>query len=443
MELVRTDTLPSLTDSARLRYAALAVLYAAQGVPFGLMVVALPAYLAERGASPGQVGGLVAMAMLPWSLKLVAGPIMDRWSFLPMGRRRPWVIAAQVGIAVGFAAMSLIPDPLLNLPLLAAAAFGVNFFAAFQDVAVDGMAIDVLPIDEQARANGFMWGGQILGIAGTTVGGAWLLEAFGLRAAAMGAMAAILAIMCAPLFLRERPGERLLPWTAGRPSEAATTLQLRGWLEIGSNLLRAVILPASLLTAAAFFSYRAGVGLMNAVLPVLTVQELQWEDTRFAEFNATARLVSGVLAMIIGGWLVERIGRMRIITVTGIGVVATMVAMGLLQGVWQHDLTVPAFMTIHLALDTLASIAFFSIAMGLCRKRVAATQYGLYMALSNLGFSVGAGAFGSLRESLGGYPPLFFVVAACTAFMVVLLRFVDLKGHVERVERLDMVPAVD
>ncbi len=45
--------------------------------------------MAKQGVSPAVIGSFIAITILPWSLKLINGPIMDRWSFLPMGRRRP------------------------------------------------------------------------------------------------------------------------------------------------------------------------------------------------------------------------------------------------------------------------------------------------------------------------------------------------------------------
>jgi PAT family beta-lactamase induction signal transducer AmpG len=406
-----------------------------------MMVVALPAYLAERGAGPGVVGGLVAMAMLPWSLKIIAGPIMDRWSFLAMGRRRPWVLLAQAGIAIGFVAMSFIADPLANVALISAAAFAVNFFAAFQDVAVDGMAIDVLPVDEHARANGFMWGGQILGIAATTVGGAWLLNALGVQAAGLAAAALVILIMMVPLFLRERPGERLLPWTPGVPSESAAGEQLHGWADIARNLFRAIVMPASLLMVTANFFHRIGVGLLGAVLPVFTVQELGWDDTAFAEWNASARLVTGIGVMLIGGWLVERTGRMRMMYVAGTLNVLAVAGMGLLPELWTTRGGVPLFMGIQLALDSLITISWFAIAMALCRKRVAATQYAMYMAAGNLGFSVGAGFLGPLEGWFGAYGPLFLIVGSVGLVMLAILRFVNLEDHAGRLERMEAGPA--
>jgi len=89
-----------LSQSRYLRYFSFTILYIAQGFPFGLVTVALPAFLLERGATPAAVGGFVGGAMLPWTFKWLAGPMMDRFTFLAMGRRRPWVLIAQLGLAL-------------------------------------------------------------------------------------------------------------------------------------------------------------------------------------------------------------------------------------------------------------------------------------------------------------------------------------------------------
>ena len=158
--------LPALTERRGLRYAAFTLLYAAQGLPYGLLSIAVPAYMAARGFTPAVIGGYMGVVLLPWTFKLLDGPVMDRWTLLAMGRRRPWVLVGQLGMVVGSLALAVAPDPFGHIGLLMALGFAVNFFAAFQDVAVDGMAIEIVPENEQARANGFMWGGKMLGIAG-------------------------------------------------------------------------------------------------------------------------------------------------------------------------------------------------------------------------------------------------------------------------------------
>ena len=84
---------------------------------------------------------------------------------------------------------------------------------------------------------------------------------------------------CRTYCLRERPGERLLPWLAGKASDVATNLQMDGWRDIGRSLGQVLLLPASLLGALAFFIFRLAYGFNLAALPVLTVQDLGWADT--------------------------------------------------------------------------------------------------------------------------------------------------------------------
>ena len=156
-------TLPTLSENTFLRYFNFIALYIAQGIPEGMAYFGIPAWMAMNGKTPGEIGSFVAAVGLPWSFKLVVAPLMDRFTFLPMGRRRPWVLIGQLGLIISFIAMAFVPDPLNNLWLLTLSGFSVACFGAFQDVATDGMAIDIVPIHQQARANGFMWGSKIMG----------------------------------------------------------------------------------------------------------------------------------------------------------------------------------------------------------------------------------------------------------------------------------------
>ncbi|MCP4333232.1 MAG: AmpG family muropeptide MFS transporter [Gammaproteobacteria bacterium] len=58
------------------------------------------------------------MITLPWAFKLVTGPLMDRFEFLPMGRRRPWVISVQLGLSLSLLALMLVNNPAEQIGLL-------------------------------------------------------------------------------------------------------------------------------------------------------------------------------------------------------------------------------------------------------------------------------------------------------------------------------------
>src|SRR5690606_17887723 len=172
-------SIPALSENAVLRYLSFSALYLAQGIPEGLIMFGIPAWMAMHGKSPAEIGGFAAIALIPWSFKIVAAPLMDRFTWLPMGRRRPWIIFGQLGLIASFLSMAFIPDPLNNISLLMVAAFSVSLFTIFQDIAVDGLAIDILPVNQQARANGLMWGSKTVGISASVALGSYIINAYG------------------------------------------------------------------------------------------------------------------------------------------------------------------------------------------------------------------------------------------------------------------------
>ena len=103
MLFVKSDTLklkplPALSENTFLRYFSFAAFYVAQGIPEGLLWFAIPAWLAMNGKSPAEIGSYVAVVSIPWSLKIFNAPIMDRFTYLSMGRRRPWILFGQLGL---------------------------------------------------------------------------------------------------------------------------------------------------------------------------------------------------------------------------------------------------------------------------------------------------------------------------------------------------------
>jgi len=95
-----------MSGSPAVRYASGAALYFAQGIPKGLLHIAMPAWLASQGASAGAIASYLAIIVLPWAFKLVTGPLMDRFAYRPMGGRRPWVLGAQFGLVLSLLSLT-------------------------------------------------------------------------------------------------------------------------------------------------------------------------------------------------------------------------------------------------------------------------------------------------------------------------------------------------
>src|SRR4051812_30853987 len=112
---VRRRRLPALSDHPFLRYFCFSILYVAQGIPEGMTLFGIPAWMAMNGKTPGEIGAYSAVIFIPFSFKILIAPLIERFAFLPMGRRRPWIIFGQFGIAASFMTMSLLTDPLNNM----------------------------------------------------------------------------------------------------------------------------------------------------------------------------------------------------------------------------------------------------------------------------------------------------------------------------------------
>lgn len=434
--LQRTSFIPSLSENKFLRYLNFIALYLAQGIPEGMCFFGIPAWMAMNGKTPGEIGTFVAAVGLPWSFKIIVAPLMDRFSYLPMGRRRPWVLFGQFGLVASFVSMALVPDPLNNLNWLMVAGFAVGFFGSFQDVATDGMAIDIVPQEQQAKANAMMWGAKIIGSSTSLAAGTWLLNEYGFTTSIFTLSFVVSLIMLAPLCLRERTGEKLLPWTKGNASSETKRMQLSSWRIIARSLYKVFSLPNSLLFAAAIFITQGAFNYMDTILPVFTVQQLGWTDKAYSQFYGTASLLGGILGMCLGGVLIERFGKLRMLKLYCFAAVAIVTLFVLLQHNWVNKWFISGFMIVYRSLFVFTSICVFATAMHFCWKKVSATQFTLYMAISNLGRIVGAKALGPVKLHFSWtHTLLAFGIMFFMAWL--LIRLINLNEQVKKVHELE------
>lgn len=428
--------LPSLSENTFLRYISFAILYVAQGIPEGMTFFGIPAWMAMNGKSASEIGGFSAIVILPWSLKILFAPIMDRFTLLSMGRKRPWVIVGQLGLVLSFIAMAFVPDPLNNVKLLMLSAFFVSLFGSIQDIATDGMAIDIVPINQQARANGLMWGAKTIGISVSLVSGNWFIHHYGFMFAILFLSVLVCLILFVPLLLRERPGEKLLPWTKGTASESAMKMQLESIMQIFKSLFKVFFLPSSLFMGIAFFFFNLGNGLITAVLPVFTIQELGWTDQEYSNVYSIINISAGFLGMFAGGALADLFGKKRMMSVYLVCMILLVSVMAFTKVYWPMPFFVDGFIAIYNTLYVFLTVAAFATGMGLCWKRVAATQFTLYMAISNLGRALGASLLGPLRSIM----PWEYVILSFAGFAFGMLIFIQLlhpKKHLEDIDQLE------
>lgn len=423
-----------LTENTVLRYLNFSALYVAQGIPEGITYFAIPAWMAMNGKTPMEIGSFVAVIGIPWSFKILIAPLMDRYTILSMGRKRPWVILGQLGLILSFISIAFVNDPLNNLTGLMICGFFISFFGAFQDVATDGMAIDVVPQNEQARANGIMWGSKTIGTALSLILGTSLINIVGFTTAIASLSIAVLLIMLVPICFRERPGEKIMPWTKGEVNSDSKTSQLDNWKQILTSLLKVIKLPSTIIMAIGVFIIGIMFGLMDTLLPVFTIQELDWTNSTYSEVFSTSRLIGGFLGLFIGGALVDLFGKRRMLSIYLIFLIATITTFAFLPSIWSKNLVIYIFMLAYYTGYTFLSIALFAVCMQLCWKTVAATQFTLFMALSNMGRAWGAGLLGPLKENFN-WDQIFLWIAILPLTMFICIQFVNFKKHKRHIDQ--------
>lgn len=407
-----------LTENPVLRYLTFSALYLAQGIPEGITFFAIPAWLAMNNKTPVEIASFVAVIGIPWSFKILIAPLMDRFTILSMGRKRPWVIFGQMGLIVSFLSIGLVNDPLNNLSGLMMAGFFISFFGAFQDVATDGMAIDVIPINEQARANGLMWGSKIIGSSLSLVIGTSLINMLGFATAISSLSIAVAFIMLVPICFRERKGEKIMPWTKGKPSEDSEKAQLKSWKQIFISLFKVIVLPSTIIMGIASLINGVMYGLIDTLLPIFTIQELGWTNTSFSQVYSATTVVGGFFGMFVGGALVDFFGDKKMIIIYLSITVLLITGFALLPNLWQNDKFIFAFILLYYLFYTFICIGMFAASMKLCWKVVAATQFTLFMALSNMGRAAGSGLVGTFKEMMS-----WEYVLLCTAVSPFLTIF--------------------
>lgn len=426
-----------LTENSRLRLFTLFILYVTQGVPIGLFWYAIPAWMAANGASTADVAYVLGFTALPWTLKLVNGFLMDRYTYLPMGRRRIWLIGAQLVMIMCLIGCAVIGPASSDVAVLAAAGFIVNMATTYQDVAVDGLAVDIMEEEERARASGMMFGGQAIGIAMAAAGSGLLMARFGASAAYLVSAAFIAVISVYAVLLRERAGEKRFPWSEGAAHQRNLSIQAEAWWPILKTTFQSLTVPPSLLWAPVLMVRGIHMGILTGLTPLIGTGSVGWGEASISSTTGAANLLAGVLGMTLGGWMGDRIGA-KISTITMFVLFICMsLVMWLGIALWSDSTFFVVFVFVWISLDIMITVVALPISMRLCNPGVAATQFTLYMAMANFGITIGAFLLG-LSGQLGGLRGMFLVVMGFHSvglLIMVLARFPRKAGHPEAVAR--------
>jgi PAT family beta-lactamase induction signal transducer AmpG len=427
--------LPNLLATRRGRLTAFFFLYVTEGIPLGFAATAVATQLRRQDVGPAQIGAFVGSFYLPWAFKWAFGPFIDVFASDRFGRRRGWIIAMQVLMALTLMSTSLLTLP-QQLGLFTVILLVHNSFGAMQDVAIDALAVNTLAEHERGLANGLMFAGAAIGQAVGGSGVLFLSGVTGFRPTFYFVAASILAVtLFVALPMREPPSGRQRP--AGPSRWRAAAQEMRNF---AVESFRSFLGTRGAFFGLAFALLPSGAMCLGLALQSNLSVELGLNDDQVALLNLWSAVIQAVF-MVVGGYLSDRYGRRRTLAV--FIALMSLPVLYLMMVLQQHGwvmpvpqsgasrVVAPAVLVTALWIATLT----YAVAMGLMygvrsaifmdvtNPAVAATQFTAYMALLNLNIAYSAIWQGIAIEALG-YPNTMLIDAITGLFCLALLPWI-------------------
>jgi PAT family beta-lactamase induction signal transducer AmpG len=171
-------------------------------------------------------------------------------------------------------------------------------------------------------------------------------------------------------------------------------------------------------------------------MPIFTVKELGWTNLDYSQYYASAKLIGGIAGMILGGFLIDKFGKKRMLNIYFGASILVICWLAFSKMYWPDKSFIYAFMIAINLLYTFSCIAIFAIAMQCCWKKVSASQFTLYMTIANLGQMGFAALVGPVKANFDWETSLF-AFAVFITLAVLLLQFFNIDKHIQLVAGLE------
>lgn len=353
-------------------------LYAAQAITGSLVQTGLPTVLREEGMGLDSIG-LLSLLFLPWALKFLWAPLVDRFCVARLGRRRSWLLLCQSLIVASFLVLSQV-SPADHFELMLCALLAVSVFAATQDIATDALAVEVVEENRRATVSSAgVFGGYVGFLLGV---GAWLpvYAAFGWQAS-MLFMAGVVAALTIPAFAA-RGIEDSAPASvaAGCPRPRLSASFRRSEYRRGLGFM---------------LVYQSGLRLGIALIgPFLVDTGLKLADIGWLKGagGAAAGLVAALAMMAV----LRRPSARALTFAALVNAVLFLALAAVWAGLLSRDLVVPLILAQSAAAAT-SMIALYAVMIGWCSPHQAGTDFALLQsadAVMAIAFGIAAGFIG-------------------------------------------------
>lgn len=376
------------------------------GLPLLLTITLLQAWMKEEGVGLTLIG-MMALVGIPYTVKFLWAPFLDRFTLPFLGRRRGWLLVAQVALIFSISGLGF-TDPGKNPWMVAFAAFLVTFFSASQDIVVDAYRREDLTDEELGLGSSLYVNGYRVGMLLASGGGLILADHLPFSAVYLIMAACMLPGVITTLLAREPEVTLGTPRTM---REAVFDPLLEYFNRQGALWILAFILL-----------YKIG-DTMASSMTLPFYLDIGFTKT---EIGAVVKLFgfwATVAGSLIGGVIMIRLGISRSLWVFGFLQAISTACFAVLARIG-HSVPalsgVIAFENLSGGMGTAAYVAFMA---SITNRKFTATQYALLTSLMGVPRVLASAPTGFLAKNLGWEG--FFIVCTLVAIpgMLLLLKF--------------------
>lgn len=376
----------------------------AGGLPLFLTSTVLQAWMKESGVDLGTIG-LFALVGLPYTLKFVWAPLMDRYIPSLLGRRRGWLLVWQLLLTASIAMLAT-SDPSRLLMMTAIAALLLSFFSASQDIVIDAYRRESLSDDEQGMGAALYVSGYRVGILLATGGGLIMADFMSYQSVYL-IMAATMAACIVATLLAQEP-----EMNHGHPD----TLREAVIDPFKEYFTRDYAIAILLFV----FLYKVG-DIMASQMTIPFYLELGFSKTEIGSIVKVFGFWATICGTLLGGMIIMRFGIFFGLMWFGILQALSTAGFAALSFIG-HD---PVALGVVIAFENLSgglgTAAFVGFMASLTDKRFTATQFALLTSFMGMPRVFAAAPTGFMAESMGW--PAFFIFCTLIAIPGLLLLY--------------------
>jgi PAT family beta-lactamase induction signal transducer AmpG len=375
------------------------------GLPLELTGFVLKTWMREEGVNLGVIG-LFALVGLPYTLKFIQAPLLDRFRPKPFGRRRGWMLIFQACLIVSVIGLGR-TEPTQAPWLVAVAAFFVALFSASQDIVIDAYRREDLADEELGMGSSLYIGGYRVGMLLAAGGGLILADHMSFSMVYLLMALCLIPGMLTTLLTPE-------PETPFGIPQSLKEAVIHPFVEYFSR-------PSAIWILAFILLYKIGDTMASSMTASFYV-DLAFSKTEVGTVVKFFGLPLILMGTALGGLIMLRLGINRCLWIYGLLQAVSTAGFCLLAQIGHHLpalAAVIAFENLSAGMGTAAYTAFMA---SITNKKFTATQYALLSSLMGIPRVIASSVTGFMAEAMGWTGFFLFCTLIAIPGMLLLLK---------------------